>query len=114
MVMDVGQSLNPAIDIGQVEGGYVQGLGWVTIEELVWGDSEHPWVRPGTLQTRGPGRVMLDHHTLRNSRKCVTSWYPSQKCGMFDWGLTGALGSLAMPLGCVYALEEVGFSETSI
>jgi xanthine dehydrogenase large subunit len=33
---DVGASLNPALDIGQVEGGYVQGAGWLTTEELVW------------------------------------------------------------------------------
>ncbi|MEM6465989.1 MAG: xanthine dehydrogenase molybdopterin binding subunit, partial [Pseudomonadota bacterium] len=33
---DVGRSLNPALDIGQIEGGYVQGAGWLTMEELVW------------------------------------------------------------------------------
>ena len=33
---DAGQSLNPALDIGQIEGGYVQGAGWLTMEELVW------------------------------------------------------------------------------
>lgn len=33
---DVGSSLNPAIDIGQIEGGFIQGLGWLTTEELVW------------------------------------------------------------------------------
>jgi xanthine dehydrogenase molybdopterin binding subunit len=38
---DVGDSLNPAIDIGQVEGGYVQGLGWVTTEEVKWDDKGH-------------------------------------------------------------------------
>ncbi len=36
IVHDVGQSINPAVDIGQIEGGYIQGLGWLTTEELVW------------------------------------------------------------------------------
>jgi xanthine dehydrogenase large subunit len=33
---DVGRSLNPAVDIGQIEGGFVQGMGWLTTEELVF------------------------------------------------------------------------------
>ena len=33
---DVGRSLNPAIDLGQIEGGYIQGMGWLTTEELVF------------------------------------------------------------------------------
>ena len=36
---DVGRSLNPAIDIGQIEGGFVQGMGWLTTEELLWDDA---------------------------------------------------------------------------
>lgn len=36
---DVGHSLNPAIDRGQIEGGFIQGMGWMTTEELVWDDS---------------------------------------------------------------------------
>lgn len=55
IVMDVGASLNPAIDVGQIEGAFVQGMGWSCIEEVVWGDAEHPWVRPGRLFTAGPG-----------------------------------------------------------
>lgn len=38
LLHDVGESLNPAIDIGQVEGAYIQGLGWVTTEECKWDD----------------------------------------------------------------------------
>ncbi|MPZ56182.1 MAG: xanthine dehydrogenase molybdopterin binding subunit [Rhizobiales bacterium] len=44
---DVGRSLNPAIDIGQIEGGFVQGMGWLTAEELVF-DAE------GRLLTHAP------------------------------------------------------------
>ncbi len=36
LLHDVGRSLNPAIDIGQIEGGYIQGMGWLTMEELWW------------------------------------------------------------------------------
>ncbi|MEP0174703.1 MAG: xanthine dehydrogenase molybdopterin binding subunit [Paraglaciecola sp.] len=36
---DVGKSINPAIDIGQIEGGFIQGMGWLTSEELLWDDS---------------------------------------------------------------------------
>jgi len=38
---DVGRSINPAIDIGQIEGGFVQGMGWLTTEELVFGAEGH-------------------------------------------------------------------------
>lgn len=49
---DVGQSLNPAIDIGQIEGGFVQGMGWLTTEELVWDDS-------GRLRTHAPSTYKI-------------------------------------------------------
>ncbi|NVK42285.1 MAG: xanthine dehydrogenase molybdopterin binding subunit [Oceanospirillaceae bacterium] len=49
---DVGASLNPAIDIGQVEGGFVQGMGWLTMEELVWNPQ-------GRLATNGPASYKI-------------------------------------------------------
>ncbi|WP_438455469.1 xanthine dehydrogenase molybdopterin binding subunit [Vreelandella venusta] len=49
---DVGNSLNPAIDIGQVEGGFIQGMGWLTSEELKWNDS-------GALVSDGPATYKI-------------------------------------------------------
>ena len=49
---DAGTSLNPALDIGQIEGGYVQGAGWLTTEELVWDDK-------GTLKTHAPSTYKI-------------------------------------------------------
>jgi xanthine dehydrogenase large subunit len=40
IVHDVGDSLSPLIDIGQIEGGFVQGVGWLTLEELLWDESD--------------------------------------------------------------------------
>ncbi|MFD1796580.1 xanthine dehydrogenase molybdopterin binding subunit [Paracoccus aurantiacus] len=49
---DVGRSLNPAIDLGQVEGGFVQGTGWLTTEELWWDDK-------GQLRTHAPSTYKI-------------------------------------------------------
>ncbi|MGB8422880.1 xanthine dehydrogenase molybdopterin binding subunit [Paraburkholderia sp.] len=49
---DAGQSINPAIDIGQVEGGFIQGMGWLTTEEL-W------WNRDGRLMTHAPSTYKI-------------------------------------------------------
>ncbi|MBU6355839.1 MAG: xanthine dehydrogenase molybdopterin binding subunit [Rhodospirillales bacterium] len=50
---DAGRSLNPAIDIGQIEGGFVQSMGWLTSEELVW----HP--KTGMLLTHAPSTYKI-------------------------------------------------------
>ena len=49
---DVGHSINPAIDIGQIEGGFVQGMGWLTTEQLVWNDK-------GLLTTHAPSTYKI-------------------------------------------------------
>jgi xanthine dehydrogenase large subunit len=49
---DVGRSLNPAIDIGQIEGGFIQGMGWLTTEEL-W------WDKDGRLRTHAPSTYKI-------------------------------------------------------
>lgn len=52
IVMDVGSSLNPAIDIGQIEGGFMQGYGLFTLEEMVYSPE-------GCLYSRGPGMYKI-------------------------------------------------------
>jgi xanthine dehydrogenase large subunit len=61
---DVGRSLNPAIDLGQIEGGFVQGMGWLTSEELVWdGD--------GRLASRAPATYAIPTaHDVRAISGC--------------------------------------------
>jgi len=59
ILMDFGNSLNPAIDIGQVEGAFMQGVGWCTIEEVIWGCEELKWLKPGQCFTRGPGNYKI-------------------------------------------------------
>ena len=53
LLHDVGRSLNPAIDIGQIEGAFIQGMGWLTMEELVW----HPLT--GLLTTHAPSTYKI-------------------------------------------------------
>ncbi len=49
---DVGLSLNPAVDLGQIEGGFIQGMGWLTSEELWWDDK-------GRLKTHAPSTYKI-------------------------------------------------------
>jgi xanthine dehydrogenase large subunit len=52
IVHDVGRSINPAIDKGQIEGAYIQGMGWLTMEECIW---DHK----GKLLTHGPSTYKI-------------------------------------------------------
>lgn len=49
---DVGRSLNPAVDMGQIEGGFIQGVGWLTTEELWWDDA-------GRIRTHAPSTYKI-------------------------------------------------------
>lgn len=52
LLQDCGHSINPAIDLGQIEGAFVQGMGWLTSEELWWDDK-------GRLRTHGPSTYKI-------------------------------------------------------
>ncbi len=81
ILQDVGHSINPAIDIGQIEGAFIQGMGWLTTEELVWNEqgrllSNNPatYKIPAINDTPEDFRVALvpdapnREHTIYNSK----------------------------------------------
>ncbi|HVK93643.1 MAG TPA: xanthine dehydrogenase molybdopterin binding subunit, partial [Noviherbaspirillum sp.] len=83
LLYDAGQSLNPAIDIGQVEGAFIQGMGWLTTEEL-W------WNKEGKLMTHAPSTYKIPavsdcpeqfHVRLFNNRNLSDSIHRSKAVG---------------------------------
>lgn len=68
---DVGKSLNPALDLGQVEGGFVQGVGWLTTEELVWGPK-------GDLKTHAPSTYKIPTAGDRPDVMNIALWGPGE------------------------------------
>src|SRR5690606_10032269 len=81
---DVGASINPAIDIGQVEGAYIQSMGWLTTEELVWREED------GRLMTHAPSTYKIPSISdrprdfrvkLYKTRNAIDSIYRSKAVG---------------------------------
>ncbi len=64
---DVGRSLNPAIDVGQIEGGFIQGQGWLTTEELVWDEK-------GRLLTHSPATYKIPTASDRPKHLNIALW----------------------------------------
>ena len=64
---DVGRSLNPAIDLGQIEGGFVQGMGWLTTEELVFGTD-------GRLLSHAPSTYKIPTASDRPAHMDIRIW----------------------------------------
>ncbi len=67
IVHDCGASLNPAIDLGQIEGAYVQGAGWLTTEELIWDER-------GRLTTHAPSTYKIPACSDRPDMFNVALW----------------------------------------
>jgi xanthine dehydrogenase large subunit len=88
IVHDVGDSLSPLVDIGQVEGGFVQGVGWLTMEDLRWDESD------------GPGRGRLTTQSA--------STYKLPSLGELPDELHVALLEHAHEDGAVYGSKAVG------
>ncbi|MCW2791797.1 MAG: xanthine dehydrogenase molybdopterin binding subunit [Nocardioides sp.] len=88
LVHDVGDSLSPLVDLGQIEGGFVQGLGWLTLEDLRWDESD------------GPGRGRLTTQSASTYKLPSFSELPAE--------LNVALLERAHEDGVVYGSKAVG------
>ncbi len=97
---DVGRSLNRAIDIGQVEGGFVQGMGWLTTEELVWDDK-------GRLRTHAPStyKIPLASDRPKVFNVALTDWSEAHEPTIHR---SKAVGEPPLPLGMsvLHALSD--------
>ncbi len=88
IVHDVGDSLSPLVDLGQVEGGFMQGVGWLTLEDLRWDESD------------GPGRGRLTTQSASTYKLPSFSELPDE--------LNVALLERAHEDGVVYGSKAVG------
>ncbi len=64
---DCGESLNPTIDLGQIEGGFIQGMGWLTTEELWWDEA-------GNLKTHAPSTYKIPTSGDRPNEFNIAIW----------------------------------------
>jgi len=99
LLHDTGTSLNPAIDIGQVEGAYVQGAGWLTTEELVWDGK-------GRLATHAPSTYKIPACSDRPDVFNVALWGKANREDSV--GKSKAVGEPPFMLGisALYALSD--------
>ena len=103
---DAGASINPALDLGQIEGGYIQGMGWLTMEELVYGDD-------GRLLTHAPSTYKIPACSDRPLKSSI-NLYPSDGNLSATIGKSKAVGEPPLMLGmsAFFALcDAIGYDQ---
>jgi xanthine dehydrogenase large subunit len=97
---DTGRSLNPVIDIGQIEGGFIQGMGWLTTEELCWDGK-------GRLRTHAPStyKIPLASDRPKIFNVALTDWSQAYEPTIHR---SKAVGEPPLPLGLsvLHALSD--------
>src|SRR5699024_12206642 len=89
IVHDVGDSLSPLVDLGQIEGGFVQGAGWLTLEDLRWDTSDGP--ARGRLATQAASTYKLPSFSEMSEVFNVEELaYACESGGVFGYRVVGA------------------------
>src|SRR5262249_54276803 len=121
LLMDIGQSINPGVDRGQVIGGFVQGMGWVTAEDLRYAETGELWSHSPTMYkipnvTDVPAEFHVEFLDNRENRMNVYSskavGEPPLLLGLSVWAavkqaLTSAAGGQRVGLNLPATNEEV-------
>lgn len=79
IMMDIGRSINPAIDYGQIEGAFVQGQGLFTMEESLW-------IKTGELFTKGPGAYKIPGFSDIPQVFNISTLQQDSKGNPINWG----------------------------
>eukprot|EP01091_Cochliopodium_minus_P016778 TRINITY_DN6384_c0_g1_i2.p1 TRINITY_DN6384_c0_g1~~TRINITY_DN6384_c0_g1_i2.p1 ORF type:complete len:383 (-),score=86.88 TRINITY_DN6384_c0_g1_i2:82-1230(-) len=111
VMMDLGKPLNPYVDIGQIEGSFVQGMGWCTVEELLWGDDRHnKWIKSGQLHSAGVGNYIIPSYYHCPSDLRVMLYDKSVNPRAIH--SSKAIGEPALFLGCsvYFAIKDAIYS----
>ncbi|WP_298608839.1 molybdopterin cofactor-binding domain-containing protein, partial [uncultured Thiothrix sp.] len=97
---DVGESLNPALDIGQIEGGFVQGMGWLTTEEL-W------WDQTGRLRTHAPStyKIPVAGDLPERFKVCLVDKKPNREATIYHSKAVGE-PPLMLAMSVFFALKD--------
>ena len=117
-IMDVGKSINPGIDRGQIVGGFVQGMGWVTTEELVY-SAKGNLLRIRRPRTKFPRSPMcrrfstFDFWTIRNNEvslyRSKAVGEPPLLLGISVWlAVKNALAQAGVTQPCALAIPATG------
>ena len=98
IVHDVGDSLSPLVDIGQIEGGFVQGAGWLTLEDLRWDTGDGPTRGRLATQSASTYKLMLALSVREALRQAAAAFGPT--------GTSIDLACPATPEAVFWAVEE--------
>ena len=96
---DAGRSLNPALDIGQVEGGFVQGMGWLTSEELIWNPA-------GRLLTHAPSTYKIPTANDLPADWVVRLWEGDNRADTIHRSKAAGEPPLLLPFSVFFAIRD--------
>ena len=102
---DAGTSLNPALDIGQIEGAFIQGMGWLTTEELVWHPADGS-AKAGRLMTHAPSTYKIPTANDCPAEFNVKLWHQPNRAPTIHRSKAVGEPPLLLPFSVFFAIRD--------